>query len=142
MGLKLNRFIDAQLKDHDEVVRELKQGKKTSCWMWYTFPQIKGLGMSDVSKFYEIQSFYELRNFVKHPYLSDNLRECLYILLALPTDNAVKVFGEIDAVKLQSSMTLFAHTRKFKYLAHRVLEKYFDGELDMRSEQIIQSLSK
>lgn len=138
--LRIKRFIDAQKYDHDEVMKELKKGKKISCWMWYTFPQIKGLGHSEMAKYYEIQSRSELRRFASHPYLAKNLEECIKAILRLSTNNPVKVFGIIDAQKLQSSMTLFLHSRKFKYLAQRVLNKYFKGIPDAHSEALIQTL--
>ena len=108
--------------------------------MWYTFPQIRGLGYSPTAKYYEIQSKYELRTFANDPYLAQNLEECINVILSLRTNDPIRVFGEIDAVKLQSSMTLFLHNRKFKYLADKVLNKFFKGERDIRSEAIFQTL--
>ena len=108
--------------------------------MWYTFPQIKGLGHSEMAKYYEIQNRYELRKFVDNDYLSGNLEECIRILLNLKTKNPDKIFGYIDTLKLQSSMTLFRHSRKFKYLAQRVLDKFFNGDIDYKSEAIIKAL--
>ena len=137
----IQRFIDAQEIDHYRVVVELKRGKKISHWMWYTFPQIKGLGFSDIAKYYEIQSLDELDNYVHSQYLVKNLRECCKVLLRLPTNSALAVFGPIDALKLQSSMTLFTHTRKLQKYAHAVLDKYFKGNLDVRTEVILRQLS-
>ena len=138
--MRLRRFKIAQEFDHNIVIRELKKGKKLSCWMWYTFPQIRGLGFSPTAKYYEIQSKYELRTFANDPYLAQNLEECINVILSLRTNDPIRVFGEIDAVKLQSSMTLFLHNRKFKYLADKVLNKFFKGERDIRSEVIFQTL--
>lgn len=134
------RFVEAQELDHYKVLGELKRGKKVSCWMWYTFPQIKGLGFSDTAKYYEIQSLDELEAFVKNRYLAKNLTECLRTILKLPTNNAINVFGAIDALKLQSSMTMFLHTKKFQRYAHAVLDKYFHGRLDMKSEKILSKM--
>ena len=136
----INRFIKAQLDTHALVVRELEQGFKKSHWMWFTFPQIKGLGHSDTAKYYEIQSMKELDDFVHNHYLAYNLLECINILLDIPTNNAIYVFGEIDAQKLQSSMTLFRHTKIFRDSAQAVLDKYFKGKRDKESEKIIKSL--
>lgn len=139
--MSIQRFIEAQAEDHEQVMKELKAGKKQTCWMWYTFPQIKGLGVSEIAKFYEIKNRTELRNFVKNHYLAENLLECMRAILDLPTDDPVKVFSTpIDAQKLQSSMTLFTHSRRFKYIAQKVLDKYFDGKHDDMSEAIIRAL--
>ena len=96
--------------------------------------------MSDISKYYEIQSKYELRQFVNDPYLAKNLRECINILLKCPNNNPWDIFGPIDTNKLQSSMTLFRHTKKFKKLAQKVLDKFFCGDLDYQSEHIIKTM--
>ena len=136
----IQRFIDAQELDHYKVVGELQRGKKVSCWMWYTFPQIKGLGVSDISKYYEIQSIEELDAFVANRYLTKNLRECVRALLKLSTNSALAVLGPIDALKLQSSMTMFLHTKKFQKYAHAILDKYFGGKIDIRTEKILSTL--
>lgn len=138
MGIK--RFINAQQQDHDKVIQELSNGCKESCWMWYTFPQIKGLGHSPTAKYYEIQSLEELQGFVSNEYLVKNLRECCNVILNLHLTDPVRVFGSIDAQKLQSSMTLFLHTKEFHKIAQKVLNKYFKGKIDSRSEQIIREL--
>ena len=138
MGIK--RFINAQQQDHAKVVQELTSGYKSSCWMWYTFPQIKGLGYSPTAKYYEIQNLEELQSFVNNEYLANNLRECCSIILNLHLTDPVRIFGPIDAKKLQSSMTLFLHTKEFHKIAQKVLNKYFGGRIDSQSEQIIQEL--
>lgn len=110
--------------------------------MWFTFPQIKGLGHSPTAKYYEIQSLEELQGFVNNEYLANNLRECCNIILNLHLTDPVRVFGPIDAQKLQSSMTLFLHTKEFHKIAQKVLNKYFKGRIDSQSEQIIKELEK
>ena len=138
----IDRFIKAQEESHLTVIKELKAGHKQSCWMWFTFPQIKGLGMSPISRYFEIQSPDELDKFVKNRYLAKNLRQCMKTLLALPTDDATEVFGPIDAVKLQSSLTLFGTTPKFKRISVRVLNKYFNGSIDRETIRILHKMKE
>ena len=135
MGIE--RFITAQMDSHQQVIQELQQGYKRSCWMWFTFPQIRGLGYSPTSKYYAIQDLEELQNYTRNRYLRNNLRECIDVILSLPTDDAIWVFGEIDAKKLQSSMTLFWLIPDFRKKAQRVLDKYFNGELDQVTIDIL-----
>lgn len=104
----LQRFIDAQKPVYDAVVNELKNGKKTSHWMWYIFPQIKGLGFSSTSQFYGIADMNEAIDYLNHPVLGQHLQQCCQILLSYTDKSAEQIFGSIDTVKLKSSMTLFA----------------------------------
>lgn len=138
----ITRFIDAQKESHTIAVKELKNGLKQSCWMWYTFPQIKGLAHTNFAKFYEIQSKKELKEFSRNKYLSKNLMECMQAALSIKTNDAEYVFGVIDARKLQSSMTLFRHIKKFEILAQSLLDKYFNGEIDTRTEAILATLKE
>ncbi|WP_432561226.1 DUF1810 domain-containing protein [Kineococcus sp. SYSU DK003] len=126
----LERFLDAQSSSYEQATAELRAGRKTSHWMWWTFPQIAGLGRSSTSQRYAISGLDEARAYLAHPALGDRLRECARILLDLPDKDAVAVFGDVDATKLRSSMTLFAATDPDEPTFSAVLEEYFGGERD------------
>ena len=104
----LERFVDAQDDIYDRVVAELRAGRKTSHWMWFVFPQIAGLGRSPTAVRYAISGSEEARAYLAHPVLGPRLRECAGILLGHSGLSAFDIFGGIDAMKLRSSMTLFA----------------------------------
>lgn len=145
----LQRFVEAQDEGstYERALGELRAGRKTSHWMWFVFPQIAGLGQSAMSQRYAIESLEEAQAYLDHPVLGPRLVECAQALLAHEGLTAREILGEIDAVKLRSSMTLFAcatriakpqtkptidssrglgETKAFE----RVLERYFGGDLD------------
>jgi len=107
---RLQRFLDAQKEGgtYGRALAELRAGRKRGHWMWFVFPQIAGLGHSAMAQTYAIASLEEARAYAAHPVLGERLRECARVLLGLPGDDARAIFGELDAVKLRSSMTLFA----------------------------------
>ncbi len=104
----LKRFLDAQQKDYETALAEIRNGRKTSHWMWYIFPQIDGLGFSSTSKYYAIKNLAEAKQFLEHPLLGKRLINISKELLALPGHDAHQIFGSPDDRKLRSSMTLFA----------------------------------
>lgn len=106
--INLSRFIDAQKRDFDKAYKEISNGKKTSHWMWYIFPQIIGLGHNSVSEYYAIKNIEEAKAFLDDPYLRGNLCSMCEVLLKLHSSNATEIFGKPDDMKLQSSMTLFS----------------------------------
>lgn len=125
----IERFIEAQEHSYEGALHEIKNGHKRSCWMWYIFPQIEGLGYSPTAKYYAIQSRAEALMYMAHPVLGSRLLEISGELLKLETGDAEEVFGWPDDMKLKSSMTLFyivSNNRVFK----QVLDKFFSGELD------------
>ena len=126
----LHRFLDAQHDTHERATRELRAGRKTGHWMWWTFPQLAGLGRSATSVRYAVSGLAEARAYLAHPALGARLRECAQILLDLPGRDAEDVFGDVDAVKLRSSMTLFAAADPDDPAFSAVLEEYFGGERD------------
>lgn len=134
----LGRFVEAQEGAYATALRELQEGRKQSHWIWYIFPQLKHLGYSRNSKFYGISGPEEAAAYLENLVLSQRLREVSATILNLPTDDAVDVFGEIDARKLQSSMTLFDLVLPDDIFA-RVLDKYFRGRRDRRTLEIIKS---
>ena len=104
----LKRFTEAQYRDYEQALKEIKNGRKESHWMWYIFPQLKGLGRSYTSDFYGIENLDEAKAFLQDPYLGKNLQEIAAALLELDNDNATQIMGRPDDMKLKSSMTLFA----------------------------------
>ena len=128
----LARFTEAQDAGgtYDRALAELRAGRKTSHWMWFVFPQIAGLGRSPAAQRYAIVSPAEARAYVEHPVLGPRLVESAEALLTHPDSSAREILGGIDAVKLRSSMTLFAHADPTQPLLRAVLEQYFDGQED------------
>ena len=108
MENSLQRFIDAQEKDYETALAEISQGRKRSHWIWYIFPQIQGLGFSETSKFYAIKNIDEAAEYLKHPVLGERLIRICHALIKNPGDDANKILGSPDDMKLKSSMTLFA----------------------------------
>jgi uncharacterized protein (DUF1810 family) len=127
----LQRFVTAQDQGgtYERALAELRAGHKTSHWMWFVFPQIAGLGQSAMSQRYAIGSLEEARAYLDHPVLGPRLVECAQALLAHEGLTAQEILGGIDAIKLRSSMTLFARAGETEAF-ERVLERYFGGGLD------------
>jgi uncharacterized protein (DUF1810 family) len=135
MGLE--RFVAAQDPVYERVLAELRAGRKTSHWMWFVFPQIAGLGHSPTAVRYAIASLDEARAYLEHPVLGPRLRECTAIVAGHTGLTAFDIFGGIDALKLHSSMTLFAHADPDEPLFKTVLERYFDAQADPNTLQRI-----
>ena len=137
MASELQRFIDAQDQGGTYVhaLAELRAARKRGHWIWFVFPQIAGLGSSEMSRRYAIGSREEANAYIAHPVLGARLVECAQALLMLPGSDPVAVMGEIDAVKLRSSMTLFAQATGADPVFAQVLQRYFDGVADSATEQ-------
>jgi uncharacterized protein (DUF1810 family) len=135
----LERFAHAQDEAgvYETAIRELRAGAKRSHWMWFVFPQIAGLGRSPTSRLYAIRTLAEASAYLEHPVLGPRLIECARILLALGEIRATEVFGDIDAIKLRSSMTLFARAATESSVFEQVLARYFNGVPDARTEAIL-----
>ena len=134
----LERFVAAQKRVYESALDELRRGRKTSHWMWFIFPQIAGLGRSEMSRHYAIASLGEARAYLAHPVLGARLRECANALLAAPAGRSAEdIFGSVDAVKLRSSMTLFERAAPDEPLFGRVLERYFGGVADEATETLL-----
>ena len=131
--MSLQRFEDAHRQDYETALAEIRRGRKTSHWMWYIFPQLKGLGYSPTAQYYSIENLAEAEAFLAHPVLGVHLVEISRALLALETDNADLVFGYPDNLKLRSSMTLFAQVREADPVFGQVLDKFFEGKPDQRT---------
>ncbi len=128
----LERFVTAQDRGgtYAVVVSELRAGRRTSHWMWFVFPQIGGLGHSATARTYAISSLAEARAYLDHPVLGSRLAECCQILLDLGARSREDIFGETDAMKLRSSMTLFVRAAPDNPIFEQVLGRYFDGVPD------------
>ena len=128
----LQRFVDAQDRGgtYDRALQELRDGRKTSHWMWFVFPQIAGLGSSPMAQRYAVSSLDEARAYLAHPVLGDRLRESARALTGLDTRSPDEVLGGIDAMKLRSSMTLFMRAAPGEPLFAHVLHQYFGGAAD------------
>lgn len=154
--MELQRFVDAQNgeKSFNRALRELRAGRKTTHWMWFVFPQLAGLGRSEMSRRYAISSLEEARAYLAHPLLGPRLVECAQALLGHQGKTAEEILGEIDAIKLRSSMTLFAraaeiaspskpplkngfHSFDQAQVFADVLDRYFDGEADAATEALL-----
>jgi len=133
----LKRFIDAQETDYALALSEIRNGKKRSHWMWYIFPQIHGLGLSETSKFYAIKSLYEAEEFLRHPVLGRRLIEICNALLELKNNNPHNIFGSPDDKKLQSSMTLFSLLPNTNLVFQSVLNKFFNSKKDPKTLEIV-----
>lgn len=135
--MSLQRFEDAHRQDYETALAEIRRGRKTSHWMWYIFPQLKGLGYSPTAQYYSIENLAEAEAFLAHPVLGVHLVEISRALLALETNNADLVFGYPDNLKLRSSMTLFAQVREANPVFGQVLDKFFDGKPDQRTLELL-----
>ncbi len=135
----LERFVAAQDAGgtYDRAAAELRAGRKVSHWMWFVFPQIVGLGYSMASRTYAISCLEEARAYLAHPVLGPRLTECAAILTRVPGRTAEQIFGEVDAMKLCSSMTLFMRAAPDQPVFRHVLDRYFGGVPDPATEQRI-----
>jgi uncharacterized protein (DUF1810 family) len=131
-GYDLERFVAAQDGGgtYARALAELRRGRKTSHWMWFVLPQVAGLGRSGTARTYALDGLDEARAYLAHPVLGPRLRECAAALVDLGDSDPVAVLGDVDAVKLRSSMTLFARADPDEPLFRAVLARYFAGEED------------
>ncbi len=136
----LRRFITAQEPVFSDVLSELRRGQKRTHWMWFVFPQITGLGKSGTARLYSIKSRSEAVAYLRHSVLGQRLEECTRILSSIEGRSAEQIFGAIDALKLRSSMTLFAEVADDATPFREVLEKYYDGKPDQVTLDILQKL--
>lgn len=129
----LQRFVDAQDPVYARVKEELARGAKASHWMWFVFPQLKGLGRSAIAQHYGIASREEAQAYWRHPLLGPRLKECTELVLAVAGKTALQVFGSPDDLKFCSSMTLFERAVPAEPAFGRAIEKYFGGARDART---------
>ncbi len=135
----LDRFLDAQEGTYAAALAELRGGRKTGHWIWYVFPQIAGLGRSEMSRYYAIRSLDEARCYLQHQTLGPRLRECARALLDIDAGSAEAILGPVDAVKVRSSMTLFLRADPSEQVFRRVLERYYAGLADPATDDRLES---
>ena len=138
--VELDRFLDAQKNTYSHALSEIQNGKKTSHWMWFIFPQIAGLGFSETSRFYAIRDLEEATVYLAHPILGKRLVEITSVLLAKQDKSAHEIFGSPDDMKLLSCMTLFSQVKNALAVFNDVIEKYFEGRKDVKTLELINSL--
>ena len=134
----LNRFISAQENKYEDAFQEVKNDKKVSHWMWYIFPQIQGLGQSEMAKKYAVENLKEAERFLHDTVLGERLINISKLLLEIEDRSATEIFGSPDDLKLQSCMTLFASVNNSHPVFQQIIDRYFDGKKDDRTLQILQ----
>jgi uncharacterized protein (DUF1810 family) len=139
METNLQRFIDAQTGVYELALSEIRKGRKQSHWMWFVFPQIEGLGYSDISKRYAIKNREEGQAYLQHPLLAARLLQISETLLQLQSSNAHQIFGSPDDLKLKSSMTLFSSLDGAPLVFQKVLDRYFGGAKDPKTLSLMKN---
>ncbi|NDO59057.1 DUF1810 domain-containing protein [Bacteroides caecimuris] len=132
----LQRFLDAQQGDYEHALTEIRNGRKYSHWIWYIFPQLKGLGMSYNSQYYGISGKEEAEAYLAHPVLGERLREITSAFLQLKSKTAEEVFGSLDSMKVLSCMTLFNEVAAGD-LFRQVIDRYYQGETDEMTKRML-----
>ena len=138
----LERFLDAQANSYQTALAELRAGRKRSHWMWFIFPQMRGLGHSDRAQFFGVGSLEEAAALHADSILGKRLRECVAALLELPDLSADGILGSVDALKLRSSLTLFRIAAPGEPLFQRALERFFDGKLDPHTIELLETATE
>lgn len=133
----LQRFLTAQRNSYETALREIRSGQKRSHWMWFIFPQIAGLGHSETAQYYAIRDMEEAKEYLKNDVLRSRLLEISQALLETESDDAAYVMGWPDDMKLKSSMTLFLLAEPECEVFQKVLDKFFQGETDQKTEEIL-----
>jgi uncharacterized protein (DUF1810 family) len=133
----LRRFVDAQDRVYETVLAELRNGAKRSHWIWFVFPQLRGLGHSATAVRFGISSLDEARAYVAHPLLGPRLRECAGTVARIDGRSADEIFGWPDTLKVRSSMTLFARATDDNTEFRAVLDKFYDGEEDPATVELL-----
>ena len=135
----LERFLEAQEHKYDIALKEIRAGKKRTHWMWYIFPQLRGLGRSQMAYAYGINGLEEAKAYLNHPVLSAQLIEICEALLEHKNGDIEDILGDIDAMKLRSSMTLFAFISEKNSVFFQVLECFYDGKMDEYTLKLIET---
>lgn len=134
---ELIRFLEAQNQMYLTALSEVKKGSKRSHWMWFIFPQVKGLGTSETARYFGLNGISEATEYLKHPVLGKHLIEISQALLTLEGKTANQIFGAPDDLKLRSCMTLFATVENSNPVFSQVLDKYFRGQPDALTLSIL-----
>ena len=134
----LERFVKAQELAYPIALQDIKKGKKRSHWMWYIFPQLRALGYSETALYYGIADIEEAKSYLAQPILSARLVACCEAILLHKDKSALRILGDIDAMKLKSSMTLFAlASDEENSVFHQVLTQFYDGKMDAKTKEIL-----
>jgi uncharacterized protein (DUF1810 family) len=133
----LHRFVEAQDRVYPAVLAELRDGQKRSHWMWFVFPQLQGLGGSAMAREYAIASRQEAHAYSEHPILGARLRECVGLVMAVSGRTAAQIFPYPDHLKFHSCLTLFDVSAAAPAIFHAALGKYFDGQPDRRTLDLL-----
>ena len=133
----LARFVAAQAGAHEAAVGELRNGRKVGHWIWFEFPQVAGLGRSPMSERYAISGLEEARAYLAHPVLRERLVECCAAVLVHRGRSALSILGSPDDMKVRSSVTLFHRADPSESVFRDVLEAFFDGDPDPRTDQLL-----
>ena len=133
----LSRFVEAQEPVYQAVCHELAAGRKESHWMWFVFPQLQALGRSSTAQYFGLAGTAEALAYWQHPVLGPRLAECCELLLRVNGLSALEILGSTDAMKLRSSMTLFAESVPDSTVFEDVLQKYCDGERDVATQDFL-----
>jgi uncharacterized protein (DUF1810 family) len=135
----LDRFVAAQDSggSYASAVAELRRGRKTGHWIWFVFPQVRGLGQSPTSVFYSISSLAEAKAYLAHPVLGPRLLGCAGLVAAAASGSAERIFGGLDAMKLRSSMTLFHRADPGEPVFAEVLDRHFGGQPDPATDDLL-----
>ena len=136
MSKCIDRFLDPQETSYAIALEEVRNGRKVSHWMWYIFPQLRGLGQSNVAWYYGIEDLEEAKEYLEHPVLGQRLREITQVALELPETDPMKIFGWPDNMKFCSCMTLFARISEDDLFA-RALGKFFGGQEDFMTLELL-----
>lgn len=133
----LSRFVEAQQPVYEQVCAELREGRKRSHWIWFIFPQLRGLGHSPTAQFFAIRSRAEAGAYLRHSVLGARLRECTALVNAVEGRAVGDIFGFPDDLKFRSSITLFAEVAPEETVFRQALDKYFEGEPDERTVELL-----
>jgi len=134
-------FIQAQNTVYPQVIEELTQGRKRTHWMWFIFPQVKGLGHSKMSRRFAVESLEQAKAYLQHDVLGARLIECAELLLLHPDKSALNIFGSPDNLKLQSSLTLFAFAAGNKCVFEQLLYQFYAGSYDISTIKMLKQLN-
>jgi len=135
---ELDKYLTAQAQDYERAYTEIAKGKKLSHWMWYIFPQLAGLGYSDMAKRYALQDVQQAAAYLHHPLLGPRLLDMANLLLQHKGLSAHTLFGSPDDVKLRSCMTLFSQVPNAPSVFKQVLDQYYNGQADEKTLQLLQ----
>lgn len=135
---KLSRFVDAQRPVYSQVLEELRAGRKTSHWMWFVFPQVRGLGRSEMAEHYALSNEAEARAYLEHRLLGPRLKECVQALLRHDDRSALEILGSPDDLKLRSCLTVFVAVAPEAPVFQQALDRFYSGQADGRTLALLQ----